>query len=73
MISECNYKTYLLMHAHVILCVTFFQYFQVICAVNKIVLCIIVYYLFKVVGPQRSHNVACTINVFIINEISYQI
>ena len=35
--------------------------------------CVIMYYLFKVVGLQGSHNIASTTNVFIINGMSYQI
>ena len=63
MISECSYKTYLLMYSRVILYVNSRQYFQVKCAVSLIKnnFCIIVYYLFKVVDPQGSHNIASTI------------
>ena len=34
MISEYNYKMYLLMYSRVIFYVIFFQYFQVMCAVS---------------------------------------
>ena len=33
-ISECNYNVDLLMYSRVILHVTFFQYFEVMCPVN---------------------------------------
>ena len=75
MISENNYKIYLLMYSRVILYIIFFQYFQVMCAVSliKMHLCIVVYCLFKVDGPQGPLNIASTTNVFVISVMSYQI
>ena len=69
MVSEYNYKMYLLMYSRVILYVIFFQCFQVLCAVSLIknafvYLCVLI--LFKVVGPRASHPIT---NVFVISVI----
>ena len=76
MISEYNYKMYLLMYSRVILYDVFFQYFRVMCAVSlikKMHLYIVLYYLFNVVDPQGLHTIAFSTNVFVISVMSYQI
>ena len=70
MISEYNYKMYLLMYSRVILYVIFFRYLQIMCALTLIKNA----FVYRcVVGTRGSHNLASTLNVFVISVMSYHI